>query len=111
MNLKKSIQDIINSTKTGSSLLNDRDYRTVFFAVWNLILNILYAFYNGILGILTHSVIFVASCIYYLLLTGMRFFGVLLKRKKNIENEYKASVVIGILLSVLSIVFSCGIFP
>ncbi len=88
--------------------IHDRRSRTVALAVFNLILNLLYAFYNGILGIRAQSVLFGTSCVYYFLLSSMRFSAVFVERKK--VKEIHASRVIGILLIMLSMIFAVLLF-
>ncbi len=88
----------------------DAKTKLVAFAVLSLILNFAYAFYNGIYGIITGSVIFVASCLYYLLLCSMRFLAVIIVKKGQKSKERSAVTAIGVLLSILSLVFSAVIF-
>ncbi len=87
--------------------LKNQGKRTVIFAVISLIFNLLYAFYNGILGFLSGSVLFLASFFYYLLLSIMRFWAVHQKRKNN---SRAISVAIGIMLIILCFVFSVVVF-
>lgn len=81
----------------------DQRYRVLIKAVASLILNLLFAFYNGILGALSSSLIFVVSAVYYLLLCLMRFFAVVMGRKGH--REQLAATMIGILLMILGILF------
>ncbi len=74
-------------------------------AVISLIVNLLFAFYNGILGFLQSSSIFVVSAVYYLLLSGMRFVAVTLGRKQTAKREGQLAAVVGGMLMVLSLVF------
>ncbi len=72
--------------------------------VCSLIVNLLYAFYNGALGFMSHSIWLTAACIYYVILCAMRFSLVLGHRKKS-----KAPGIVratGIHLCVLSIVMT-----
>lgn len=82
---------------------NEYRYRTVTFAVCSLIFNLMFAFYNGILGILNNSLWFGATCLYYLLLIAMRFSAVLGSWKKNKITEYAVMSTGGVLLTVLSV--------
>lgn len=104
MKIKKAIKGKIEKTELGNQLLNDRRYRAVSFAVLGLILNLLYAFYNGALGILNHSVWFTASCIYYLLMSTMRFTAILCGQKNSVKKEYALMGLTGILFGVLGFV-------
>ncbi len=84
-------------------LMDDKRYRITVKAVISLILNLLFAFYNGILGAQSSSLIFVASAVYYFLLCIMRFSVVMLERKGTASHQ--ANTLVGILLIILSIVF------
>ncbi len=105
MKLKANVLRKLKSTPLGERLVNDRHYRTVVTAVLGLIFNLLFAFYNGILGLMSHSLIFVTSAVYYFLLTTMRFSAVALERKSTPKSERQASTAIGIMLIVLSWIF------
>ncbi len=75
-------------------------------AVVCLILNLLFAFYNGILGLLSSSLLFSLSAVYYVLLSVMRFTAVVLNRKSTAAKERLTASLVGILLILLS-----GLFP
>ncbi len=74
-------------------------------AVLSLILNLGFAFYNGIVGGLTGSRIFIASCIYYLILSSLRFVVIITNRKQKINGA-----AIGDLLIILSTVMGAVVF-
>lgn len=80
--------------------------RRIFFAKISLCVNILYALYNGALGIMSHSIWFISVCVYYVILSGMRFSAILSKQKINLLKEYKAMRVSGILFVILSFVLA-----
>ncbi len=82
----------------------DRKYRSVMFAVFSLIFNLIYAFYNGALGLSSGSSWFITSCVYYLFLCIIRFSALLTNSKKHIKKEYFHMFFAGILLSLLSLV-------
>ncbi len=82
----------------------DRKYRSVTFAVFSLIFNLIYAFYNGALGLISSSSWFITSCVYYLLLCVMRFLALLSKK------EHSYMFFTGVLLSVLSLVLTLIIY-
>ncbi len=92
-------------TAFGARFITDKRYRTIAKAVYAFIFHLLFAFYNGILGILTSSVLFVASFIYYLLLAAMRFSAVLLNRKDQQQNDRLIASITGVMLIILSILF------
>ncbi len=110
MRIKEYALTKAKSTSIGSRLVEDKRYRVIATAVISLILHLLFAFYNGILGVASASVIFVASSVYYLLLSSMRFIAIMLDRKSKMKNNRSISVVIGILLIVLSILFQIMVF-
>ena len=89
----------------GARLIDDKRYRVIAKAVFALIFNLLFAFYNGILGILSSSIIFAASAIYYFLLSSMRFSAVLLDRKGKKQNDGLTASIIGVMLIILSVIF------
>ncbi len=98
------------STEFGSRLIDDKRFRVITKSVISLIFNLLFAFYNGILGVRSASVIFVASSVYYLLLSSMRFSVVMLDRTSKEQTDRKIAIVIGALLIVLSIIFQVMVF-
>lgn len=94
-----------HKTEIGSRLIEDKRYRLIVKSVLSLVLNLLFAFYNGILGVLSSSLIFTASSIYYLLLTSMRFSAVLLSRKGKKQNDMLIESIVGVMLIILSVIF------
>ncbi len=103
MAVKLSLKYKVQQNEIGGKVLSDKRYRAVVFAVLGLILNLAYAFYNGILGLINGSVWFVASCVYYLILSGMRFSAV---RKRSIKREYSVMRLCGVMLIIMSIVLA-----
>ncbi len=93
------------STKIGSKFIESNHYRIIISATFSLVFNLIFAFYYGIVGILSVSLIFGASSVYYLLLALMRFLAVL-KRESDPNSGSQISSVIGVMLIVLSIIFS-----
>ncbi len=110
MKVKEFALEKAKTTEIGSRLIDDKRYRVIAKSVISLIFNLLFAFYNGILGIISASVIFVTSSVYYLLLSCMRFSAVILERKKTKQKDRKIATVIGALLIVLSIIFQVMVF-
>ncbi|MDO5397678.1 MAG: hypothetical protein Q4G33_07090 [bacterium] len=88
--------------------LNKRN-RIVLFAVCGLIINVVYAFYNGILGIISHSVWFITLFAYYIVLSAMRFSTVIVECR-NISKDNNTEIFImkfcGVLLIVLALILS-----
>ncbi len=107
MNIKGFAIEKVRSTKIGVRLYDDKEYRMIAKAVLSLIFNVAFAFYNGILGHLSSSVIFITSAVYYLTLSFMRFAVVLSRRRFK---EKGAIGVIGAMLIILCIVFSAMVF-
>ncbi len=106
MGIREKVLERVRRTALGNRLVTDKRYQSIAKAVVSLTLNLLYAFYNGILGAMSASLIFITSAVYYLLLSVMRSAAVLLSRKENRESERTAATCIGTLLVILS-----GFFP
>ncbi|MFR8001911.1 MAG: hypothetical protein ACLU62_03225 [Hydrogeniiclostridium sp.] len=105
MKIKEYALEKAHKTEIGSRLIEDKHYRVIAKAVLSLVFNLLFAFYNGILGFLSSSLIFIASSIYYLLLSSMRFSAVLLNRKGKNQNDRLIVSIVGVMLIILSVVF------
>ncbi len=110
MKIKEYAFAKIKRTEMGTHLIDDKRYRVIVKAVLSFVLNLSFAFYNGILGVLTSSLIFVTSSIYYLLLSSMRFTAVVLDRKGKAKNDPLIVSVIGVMLIILSVVFQTMVF-
>ena len=110
MRIKEYALEKIKSFETGARLIEDKRYRTITMAVFSLVFNLLFAFYNGILGILSSSLIFLASSVYYILLCTMRFGAVLLGKKDKTQNDRLISSMIGVMLIILSVIFQIMVF-
>lgn len=90
------------------AIWQDKRQRTIYIAVFSLIVNLVYAFYNGCLGIEAGDLWFFATGIYYLLLAALRF-GVVISHRKQTRRKARLTVrITGILLSGMSILL-CGI--
>ncbi len=105
MKIKTYVLGKVQKTKIGARLITDKRYRVISKAVCSLIFDLLFAFYNGILGVLSSSLIFIASACYYLLLSGMRFSAVFFERKRKKQNERLTASLVGIMLIILSVIF------
>ncbi len=110
MKPKEYLCRLIEKSEKGTRFLEDKRYRVITKAVLILIFNLLFAFYNAILGITTASIIFIASALYYFLLSSMRFSAVILERKNKEQSDRKTASVIGIMLMVLGIIFHTMVF-
>ncbi len=105
MKLKQRAVGQIKRIPLGARLMEDRRFRVIAKAVISLIFNLFFVCYNAILGVMSHSLIFAASALYYLILSGTRFFVVIRERKPGKHKDSEAIGVIGIMLIILSIVF------
>ena len=105
MKIKEYALKKAHKTELGLRLMEDNRYRVIVKSVLSLVFNLLFAFYNGILGVLSSSLIFIASSVYYLLLSAMRFSAVLLNEKGKSQNDGLIASIVGVMLIVLSVVF------
>ena len=110
MNIKETALKKLESSKIDNRALNDVKYRIILSAAVSLLINFMYAIYNGVLGILLHSVWFITMCAYYTVLSIMRFSAVMCGHKGNTNDvahkEYFIMRLSGILLTVLSFVLT-----
>lgn len=86
--------------------LKDRERRALFTASAGFGLNLLYALYNGALGLMNYSIWFAAMCAYYAILATMRFSAVLYGRKRDRGGGLFAARLFGALFIVLSVVLA-----
>lgn len=114
MSIKAKLANRLENTKIAKRFVTDLRYRTVFSAWVGLLFNLLYALYNGVLGIAGASLWFITMCAYYTVLGTMRFFAVLSERKSgsgaSLDTEYLVMKISGALLIVLSFVLSGVIY-
>ena len=113
MNIKQRIINKVERTEIGKQFIEQRS-RIILFAVFSFSLNLLYAFYNGALGIINHSVWFITMCAYYIVLSTMRLSAILCGQKnKNIsssDTEYFVMKLCGVLLVLLNFVLVGAIY-
>ncbi len=110
MPLKPYVIKHIRQSAAGARFLDDIHYRTLVKSVCNLILNFIFAFYNGILGLLAPSIIFGVSAVYYLILSLMRFSAVITARRRKKSADIISSLFIGTMLMLLSVIFTITVF-
>ncbi|MCH1982266.1 hypothetical protein MCG98_06770 [Ruminococcus sp. OA3] len=83
-------------------------------AAFGFVINLLYALYNGALGIVYRSVWFITMCAYYMILSTTRFSAVLCERQNNKgasnDMEYFVMKLSGGLLAALSLVLTSVIY-
>ena len=84
----------------------DRERRTIVTASASFGLNLLYALYNGALGLMNRSIWFAAMCAYYIILAAMRFSAVLYGRKGGRGGELFVAKLFGALFVLLSAVLA-----
>lgn len=106
MNIKQVVIRKFEETKTGRRFIREQRFRAFFSASVGLLVNILYAFYHGVLGVVNQSLWFAAMFAYYVILSFMRFSAVLCewKRKSSASRdmEYFVAKLCGGLLVLLS---------
>ncbi len=105
MNCKGLAVKLFRQIPGGIRFLEDRRFRVIVKAVFSLIFNLFFVCYNAILGVMSHSLIFAASGVYYLLLSCTRFFVVIRERKTGKDKDNEVIAVVGIMLMILSIIF------
>lgn len=97
----------LSRSETGRRLLNEPRYRVIYGAAWALAINMLYALYNGALGIVNRSIWFMTMSAYYSILSMTRFSAVLCERRSGGAEargtEFFVMKLTGALLAVLSI--------
>jgi len=120
---KKALKNIIGTillsftkrNEYAELLINDNRFRTIAVTLPGMGLNIIFAIFNGVICITTHSVWYVTLFFYYTALYVMRFISVIYAKqiysnKKTINNiEHRELNVYrncGIILSVLSLVLT-----
>ena len=114
MSISKKIFDKMQSTEIGNRLLKEPRYRIIASAACSFLINLLYALYNGGLGVANRSIWFITMCSYYIILSTMRFSAILCERKNNKaasdDMEYFVMKLSGGLLAALSFVLTGVIY-
>lgn len=114
MSISKKIFDKMQSTEIGNRLLKEPRYRIIASAACSFLINLLYALYNGGLGVANRSIWFIIMCSYYIILSTMRFSAILCERKNNKaasdDMEYFVMKLSGGLLAALSFVLTGVIY-
>lgn len=73
MSIKQRSIKRIEKHKFLNRIVKEHEYRILVTNTFSFILNLLYAFYNGALGIMNGSLWFISMCAYYIVLGVMRF--------------------------------------
>lgn len=81
--IKEKVKPGINANPFTRRLAGDYRYRTVMFAVPGLMLNVIFALFNGIIGFYSQSAWYGTLSAYYILLSVMRFLAVRYDRKMS----------------------------
>lgn len=100
-------------TQLGKRLKEDKRHRIIIYAVGGLVINLMYAFYNGILGIMFRSIWFMTMFAYYAVLSSMRFGAVMFERRiaaDSGEAEIFVMRFCGALLILLALILSGSVY-
>ena len=114
MSIKHKAISKIEKYRFGKYILREQKYRILFATAFSFMLNLLYAFYHGVLGFANQSLWFLTLCAYYVVLSTLRFSAVLYGHKSNpaytADTEHFVTKFSGILLTVLSFVLTGVIY-
>lgn len=104
----------MRQSRAGKGFAWVRRHPILWTAVVPLLLNLLYAIYHGILGVLNQSVWFASMCAYYSVLSAMRFSAVLCGRRgrsaAGIARAYFVMRLTGALMIVWSLLLTGVIY-
>lgn len=114
MNIKQRVISKFERTETGKKFIREERSRIVLLTVCGFSLNLLYAFYHAVLGIINQSVWFIIMCAYYIVLSTMRLSAVLCEQKNrgNSSNdiEYFVMKLCGVLFILLNFVLAGAVY-
>ena len=113
MRFSRKVISFFSKTKIGGKFIKKRSSRIIFSASVSFFVNFLYAFYNGILGIMNLSLWFIIMFAFYGLLASVRFSVILYARRKDSVYEDTESFIIktsGIIMIILSFVLALLVF-
>lgn len=103
----KKAMEALERTAVGRRAIRDGQFRTVLLACWSLCLNLAYAVFNGVLGVLHDSYWYVTLFAYYAVLSAMRYYTVTYEfRKKSGRTVQSVMRFCGGWLCFLSVVVS-----
>lgn len=110
MNVRRAAADRLEKTELGRRIVGEQRFRMVLTAALGFLLNLLYALYHGMLGVIGMSVWFITMCAYYTVLGTMRLSAVLCERRGGAaasdDTEYFVMKLSGVLLVLLSLVLA-----
>lgn len=95
---------------TAADIGADKRRRIVLAATAVLAVNICYAIYNGVLGVIYGSLWLAVLCAYYLILSVMRFSTVFCARKLKSGDQLFLMRFCGAMLMILSLVLSYSVY-
>ncbi len=111
--MKGKLGHYIRNHNIVNGILHNRNHRVVLAAAASFALNVGYAIYNGVLGLLYGSLWFLSLCAYYIILSVMRFAAVSYGRKNRLKGERQSEVFVmrftGVMLMLLSLVLSASV--
>ena len=112
--MKEQILNYIQKNSVARNLLQNRRNRIIFTAGVIMLLNVCYAIYNGILGLLYNSLWFFALYTYYIVLSVMRFATVYFERKNKSDITLSSEIFVmkfsGFMLIALSMVLLFSVY-
>ncbi|MBO5060604.1 MAG: hypothetical protein J6C82_06810 [Clostridia bacterium] len=110
----RKIIDFIGNGTIAKNIADNQHYRIVLTAALSLSLNLIYALYNGVLGVITHSLWFLTMFSYYAIISVMRFSAVLFEhRRAYVKSDTSEAFVMkfcGIWLILLAIIISSSVY-
>lgn len=102
--VKEKVRTGIEENAFTRRMAGDYRYRTVMFAVPGLILNVIFALFNGVIGIYSRSAWYGTLSAYYILLSVMRFLTVRYDRKMAKREQSDE-----LMAEEISVYHKCGI--
>lgn len=110
MNVRRAAAGRLAKTELGRRIVGEQRFQMVLTAALGFLLNLLYALYHGMLGVIGMSVWLITMCAYYTVLGTMRLSAVLCERRSGAEasddTEYFVMKMSGVLLVLLSLVLA-----
>lgn len=110
--IKKSFIALMNKRKFTASIINDYGFRAVTFSSVAFIVNIGYAIFNGVIGIVSHSIWFGALSLYYIVLSALKAYVLINAKRINkldgdqFMRKYRLYKNCGLSLIILSFALS-----
>lgn len=103
----KKLLSLAENTSIGKKAVSDARFRTVLFSCISVVINLSYALYNGVVGIVYSSIWFITLFAYYTILSLMRFYAVTYElRSEGRRTERSVMCFCGVCLCFLAIALS-----